>query len=183
MFRPWLALSPISQYVLMVVAVCYYTSGFTRIFKFSKPNIFSHLLYGRKWVRIVPILSCICVCLVHCSFWSNKWARLTEPYTWLWLPYVFRQFSSTILSVSLQRILFPSSFNAKAQFVIPKKSNFSAIFPYMMNFFQPPVKKISFAVCLDWRIQKNEKYVPNFTSSLKTKKDPRFSSKTSKTLS
>lgn len=124
MFRPWLALSPISQYVLMVVAVCYYTSGFTRIFKFSKPNIFSHLLYGRKWVRIVPILSCICVCLVHCSFWSNKWARLTEPYTWLWLPYLFRQFSSTILPVSLSRILFPSSFNAKAQFVIPKKSTF-----------------------------------------------------------
>ncbi|KAG5540164.1 hypothetical protein RHGRI_020407 [Rhododendron griersonianum] len=52
-------------------------SGFTRIFKFSKPNIFSHLLYGRKWVYLWVIGSNL---VLRCTWTYKLSAHLRHNY-------------------------------------------------------------------------------------------------------
>jgi len=39
-------------YYDMIIAF-FFASGFTRIFKFNKPHLFSHMLHGRRWVSFV----------------------------------------------------------------------------------------------------------------------------------
>ncbi|KAI8546901.1 hypothetical protein RHMOL_Rhmol07G0155300 [Rhododendron molle] len=52
-------------------------SGFTRIFKFSKPDIFSHLLYGRKWVYLWVIGSNL---VLRCTWTYKLSAHLRHNY-------------------------------------------------------------------------------------------------------
>ncbi|XP_057467333.1 uncharacterized protein LOC130756740 isoform X1 [Actinidia eriantha] len=52
-------------------------SGFTRIFKFSKPHLFSHLLYGRKWVHLWVIGSNL---VLRCTWTYKLSAHLRHNY-------------------------------------------------------------------------------------------------------
>ncbi|KAJ7981320.1 SPX and EXS domain-containing protein [Quillaja saponaria] len=52
-------------------------SGFTRIFKFSKPDLFSHLLYGRKWVYFWVIGSNL---ILRCTWTYKLSAHLRHNY-------------------------------------------------------------------------------------------------------
>ncbi|KAB1209838.1 SPX and EXS domain-containing protein 1 [Morella rubra] len=52
-------------------------SVFTRIFKFSKPHLFSHLLYGRKWVYLWVIGSNL---ILRCTWTYKLSAHLRHNY-------------------------------------------------------------------------------------------------------
>jgi len=52
-------------------------SGFTRIFKFSKPHLFSHLLYGRTWVYLWVIGSNL---VLRCTWTYKLSAHLRHNY-------------------------------------------------------------------------------------------------------
>lgn len=52
-------------------------SGFTRIFKFSKPHLFSYLLYGRRWVYIWVIGSNL---VLRCTWTYKLSAHLRHNY-------------------------------------------------------------------------------------------------------
>ncbi|XP_041009228.1 SPX and EXS domain-containing protein 1-like isoform X3 [Juglans microcarpa x Juglans regia] len=52
-------------------------SGFTRIFKFSKPHFFSHMLYGRKWVYFWVIGSNL---VLRCTWTYKLSAHLRHNY-------------------------------------------------------------------------------------------------------
>ncbi|KAG2712263.1 hypothetical protein I3760_04G116600 [Carya illinoinensis] len=52
-------------------------SGFTRIFKFSKPHLFSHMLYGRKWVYFWVIGSNL---VLRCTWTYKLSAHLRHNY-------------------------------------------------------------------------------------------------------
>ncbi|KAK2971740.1 hypothetical protein RJ640_022879 [Escallonia rubra] len=52
-------------------------SGFTRIFKFSKPHFFSHLLYGRNWVYVWAIGSNL---ILRCTWTYKLSAHLRHNY-------------------------------------------------------------------------------------------------------
>ncbi|KAI3464989.1 hypothetical protein Pfo_021652 [Paulownia fortunei] len=52
-------------------------SCFTRIFKFSKPHILSHLLYGRKWVYLWVIVSNL---ILRCTWTYKLSAHLRHNY-------------------------------------------------------------------------------------------------------
>ncbi|CAK9175194.1 unnamed protein product [Ilex paraguariensis] len=52
-------------------------SGFTRIFKFSKPHLFSHMLYGRKWVYFWVIGSNL---ILRCTWTYKLSAHLRHNY-------------------------------------------------------------------------------------------------------
>lgn len=55
-------------------------SGFSRIFKFNKPNLISNLLYGRQWVRSWSIL------VQRCNTCSSDLTNLIpEPQVYFWV--------------------------------------------------------------------------------------------------
>ncbi|XP_021907288.1 uncharacterized protein LOC110821677 [Carica papaya] len=64
-------------YCLIKLQFLNVASNFTRIFKFSKPSLFSHLFYGRKWVYFLVIGSNL---ILRCTWTYKLSAHLRHNY-------------------------------------------------------------------------------------------------------
>lgn len=68
-----------------------FASCFTRIFKFSKPHILSHLLYGRKWVKqhLLPFTTVVFQKTIDRCYSDSIFCLATDIYIYIYIKYAY----------------------------------------------------------------------------------------------
>ncbi|XVE66306.1 hypothetical protein DITRI_Ditri08aG0070400 [Diplodiscus trichospermus] len=93
-------------------------SGFTRIFKFSKPNLYSHLLHGRTWVYVWVIGSNL---ILRCTWTYKLSSHLRHNYLTVFTIAaleIFRRFQWTFFRVENEW----NKMNSRKKVLVPQQA-------------------------------------------------------------